>query len=192
MYKTAIKIRRDLKKAVFVFIVPFIFYRGVCQQTNVLKLPIELTSLRIGVKLDTTSFIRIDRLKPISRRISIYKFDYIYFGKSVSILDSVEVKNLLIGTNADGNIQSIVILCKNHDLLKQCFSIFGNSAGVSSFLSGKSSQKTYLWQKGSYCVSIKTSTDSTEEEDNCILILYDCDYRHLFKKKLTDSISVNN
>ena len=176
-------------KVLFTLIISLFILNGFGQTTNILKFPINLNNIRIGERFDNTSFSAIGSYMykdTIDKEFNIYKIDYVYSGRQITLFNSIQVKNLLIGTNEKGIIQSIIISCQNDYLLIDHFhSLLGQNSGEYSFSLGQSSQKTAIWQKNGYCVSIKASVVA----NNTVIILSDCDYTHLLKKDLTDIIS---
>ena len=167
----------------------FVNSDGFAQKVNVLNLPQALNSLQLGNKVDTTIFKHITPAESVSKRLLIYKIDYVYRGPQINILDSIEVNDLFVGTNSDGIIQSIIILCKNNPSLRNHFLLkLGHYAIVSSSSLKPSEQRTEIWHKEDYSLSLNTSTGLTGVEKDAVIILYDSDYSHLFKKELISSI----
>jgi hypothetical protein len=103
---------------------------------------------------------------------------------------------LLVGTDKEGIIQSIIISCVDSILLKNDLSsIFGYKTTSSSSSIGTTYSKLIIWQEDQYCVSVNVVTNNTKivnKESDAILILYDCQYRHLFRKEDVDIIPPKN
>ena len=182
----------NLRIVLAVLIMSFVTNNGFGQKANVLNLSQPLSNLQLGNKVDTTIFKHITHIGSISKRLLIYKTDYVYRGPQITFLDSIEVNDLFVGTNSDGGIQSIIILCKNSPSLRDYFLLkLGHYAIVSSSSIKPSGQRTEIWHKEDYALSLNTSTGLTGAEKDAIIILYDSDYSHLFKKELIDSIKID-
>lgn len=165
-----------------VLIMCFVTHNGFAQKTNVLNMPQALNSLRLENKIDTLIFKHIGSSDSISKRLSMYKIDYIYRGPQINILDSVKVDSLLIGTNVDGIIQSIIISYKSNQLVfKGLVVALGNNYGEFTVSNMSIAEKTYCWiTANNYRVSLKPSIDCK----NGILVLSDGNYYHLFRRTL--------